>query len=416
MEGGEVIGAGGYGCVFRPSLKCKSNIKSKSETNNNYISKLLLNKHANEELQENNNIKPIILKIPNNSKYFLLSNITNCSPDTLSKNDQVNINKCSKFFEKNDVDINNLNNELDKFTIINIPYGGEDLEKYIYSNNFNSNNFNILNNILIDLLKNAIIPMNKLNLIHMDLKDQNILYSNKKIKIIDWGLAFIIKNNNFEYNNNNFNNNLYRRPLQFNLPYSILLLNDDFWKDLNNYLNYYLFIYKKTLNKETYNEIFRNIFYNFFENVKYGHNQDLTNSIFPLFYDNLKTEDDKFNKFIEIMVNIYTHIFIKYFDTTTNNFKINQYIKDIYLHNCDIFGLLTVYISIYESLKSKKCNVEPIKKFVIKYLFDEKYYGEPYNLTELYQDLNNLKILSNNNKTKKQKIKQERKNKTREKK
>ena len=34
MDGGEVIGSGGYGCVFRPSLKCKSNTKSKRETNN----------------------------------------------------------------------------------------------------------------------------------------------------------------------------------------------------------------------------------------------------------------------------------------------------------------------------------------------------------------------------------------------
>lgn len=408
MDGGEVIGAGGYGCVFRPSLKCKSNIKTKSETNNNYISKLLLNKHANEELSEIINIKPIILKVPNNNKYFLLSDITHCSPDTISKSDQPNIDKCSHFFKKNNININNINNELDKFTIINLPFGGNDLEKYIYSNKFNIANFNILNNILIELLKNAIIPMNKLNLIHMDLKDQNMLYLNKNIKIIDWGLAFIIKDNNYEYNKDNFNNNLYRRPLQFNLPYSILLLNNDFWKDLNNYLNYYIFIDNKTLNKENYKEIFKSIFYNFFENVKYGHSQDLTNSIIPLFYDNLNSEHDKFNKFIEIMVNIYTHIFLKYFDTTSNNFKINQYIKDIYLHNCDIFGLLSVYISIYESLKSKKCKVEPIKKLVIKYLFDEKYYTEPYNINELVEDLKNLNMLSitnNNNKTKKQKNK-----------
>jgi hypothetical protein len=44
MDGGKVIGSGGYGCVFRPSLKCKSNIKINSQENDKYISKLLINK------------------------------------------------------------------------------------------------------------------------------------------------------------------------------------------------------------------------------------------------------------------------------------------------------------------------------------------------------------------------------------
>ena len=56
MNGGEVISSGGYGCIFRPSLKCKSTIKSKSEKNNKYISKLLFNKHADEEISEINRL------------------------------------------------------------------------------------------------------------------------------------------------------------------------------------------------------------------------------------------------------------------------------------------------------------------------------------------------------------------------
>ena len=395
MNGGEVISSGGYGCIFRPSLKCKSTIKSKSEKNNKYISKLLFNKHADEEISEINRIKPIITKIPNNGDYFLLKDINYCQPDTLSKSDLNNLEKCDKFFEKNNFDKNNLNNELDKFTIINLPYGGSDLEKYIYSDKFTFTNFVTVNNSIINLLNNALLPMNRLNLIHMDLKDQNMLYQNNSLKIIDWGLSFVKTTNNFEYKSENFNNNLYRRPLQFNLPYSILLLNDDFWKEFVNYFNYFHIIEKKEINSTFFRNILRQILYNFFENIKYGHNLDLTNSIIPLFYDdeNLDNDNKKFNKFIDVFTKIYTSIFDKYFDIKNKKFKINEYIENIYLYNCDIFGLLSVYISIYEKLKrenNKNVDLSKLKMFVKKYMFEEKFYIEPYNIQELNEDLNEL--------------------------
>lgn len=395
MEGGEVISSGGYGCIFRPSLKCNSYIKTKSENNNNYISKLLFNKHAEEEISEIQRIKPIITKIPKNGEYFLLKDVNYCKPDTLSKQDLENLKKCDKFFEKNNFDKNNINNELDKFTIINLPFGGNDLEKYIYSEKFNIKNFKSINNNLIDILNNALIPMNKLNLYHMDLKDQNILYETNSLKIIDWGLSFIKTKNNFEYKSENFNNNLYRRPLQFNLPYSILLLNNDFWKEFINYFNYFVKVENKEINYEFFRKILKQILYNFFDNVKYGHNLDLTDSIIPLFYDdeNLDNEEKKFSKFIEIFSQIYTEIFVKFFDIKTKKFQINKYIENIYLYNCDIFGLLSVYISIYEKLKkdnNKNVDLIKLKLFVKKYLFEKRFYVEPYNIQELNEDLNEL--------------------------
>ena len=395
LEGGEVISSGGYGCIFRPSLKCKSSVNLNSENNNKYISKLLFNKHAQEEISEINRIKPIIIKIPKNDEYFLLKDVNYCKPDTLSKSDLNNIDKCDKFFNKNNFNINNINNELDKFTIINTPYGGIDLEKYIYSDKFSLNSFKIINNGLINILNNAIIPINKLNLFHMDLKDQNMLYENNKIKIIDWGLSFIKTQNNFEYKRENFNNNLYRRPLQFNLPYSILLLNNEFWQEFINYFNYFSNVEKKEINYEFFRKILEQILYNFFENTKHGHNIDLTNNIIPLFYDNTVLENDsqKYNKFIEIFTKIYTAIFVKYFDIKKKKFKINEYIENIYLHNCDIFGLISVYISLFEKLKkdnNKNVDLTKLKLFVKKYLFEEKFYVEPYNIQQLNDDLKEL--------------------------
>lgn len=229
----------------------------------------------------------------------------------------------------------------------------------------------------------------------MDLKDQNILYHNNSLKIIDWGLSFIKTSNNFEYKKENFNNNLYRRPLQFNLPYSILLMNDDFWKEFVNYFNYFHIIEKKEINSAFFSNILRQILYNFFENIKYGHNLDLTNSIIPLFYDNENLDNDnkKFNKFIDIFTKIYTSIFNKYFDVKNKKFKINEYIENIYLYNCDIFGLVSIYISIYEKLKrenNKNVDLSKLKSLVKKYMFEEKFYLEPYNIQELNEDLNEL--------------------------
>ena len=56
MDGGKAIDSGGYGCIFRPSLKCDSSIKNNNENNSKYISKLLLNRHAEEEIYVINNI------------------------------------------------------------------------------------------------------------------------------------------------------------------------------------------------------------------------------------------------------------------------------------------------------------------------------------------------------------------------
>ena len=409
MNGGEAISSGGYGCIFRPSLKCKSNVKNKTENSNNYISKLLFNKNAYEEISEIDKVKPILLKIQNNDNFFLIQESNYCKPDTLSNNDLLNLNKCNDFFEKNNFNIKNINNELDQFTIINNLYGGIDLEKYLYSNKFSLKNFKTINSILINILNDAIIPMNKLNLIHMDLKDQNMLYSKNKIKIIDWGLCFIKTSSNFKFNYENFNNNLYRRPLQFNLPFSNLLLNNDFWKEFLNYYNYFHLIEKKPINNLFFRDITKKILYNFFDDNKYGHNLFLMENFIPLLYDedDLNNKYKRFNKFLEIFTNIYSSIFIKYFDNSIKKFNINYYIENIYLYNCDIFGLVSVYYSIYDKFKkenNKNIDLTKLKLFIRKYMLDIRFYLEPYNIEELNEDikdLNNYLQIKKSNKTKK---------------
>ena len=46
LKGGKVIAAGGFGCIFKPSLKCKGSEQKQKSDN---ISKLMSVKHANDE-------------------------------------------------------------------------------------------------------------------------------------------------------------------------------------------------------------------------------------------------------------------------------------------------------------------------------------------------------------------------------
>jgi len=69
--------------------------------------------------------------------------------------------------------------------------------------------------------------MNKLGILHFDLKSANILIDDSsQLRIIDWGLSVISKNNRIPSGSTS-------RPIQFNLPFSTVLFN----KKIMNHIN-----------------------------------------------------------------------------------------------------------------------------------------------------------------------------------
>ena len=84
--GGEVIGAGGYGCVFKPALQCRNQKKRTTG-----ISKLSSNHDSNKEWDEFQFIKNYLEKIPNYEKYFLISGWSHCEPAKLTKKDKIKL-------------------------------------------------------------------------------------------------------------------------------------------------------------------------------------------------------------------------------------------------------------------------------------------------------------------------------------
>ncbi len=217
-NGGNALASGGYGCIFSPALKCAN---TKRGNDKQQVSKLMLTDYAELEYKEVSNLKKILSAVPENEKYFLLHDITMCKPDIIPKDDLDNFtSKCTSLQKRYDIKLDNINQSLNKLRILNMPNGGMTINEKASKSEISE-----LNNVhksLVKLLKNGIVPMNKLNVFHCDVKDTNILIDGEYNSVlIDWGFAFAKKGNQIP-------KMLKRRPFQFNLPLSVILFSDEF--------------------------------------------------------------------------------------------------------------------------------------------------------------------------------------------
>jgi serine/threonine protein kinase len=176
----KVIGEGSYGCVHKPSLECKdtpSKIKYK-----NKISKILMEEDAVKEMDEYG----IISKYDKDNTYFL-GKPFQCDVKPSASNIEA-IKQCedgADFIE---------NMKDTKLLIMN--YGGDNLE--IISNKFakmknTQINISFAKTFLIESkhMFSAVHFLYKHNIVHHDLKPQNILYYKKtnNIRLIDFGFT-----------------------------------------------------------------------------------------------------------------------------------------------------------------------------------------------------------------------------------
>ena len=131
MFGGSVIASGGFGCIFKPSIKC-SNTFSKDDS----ISKLMLKKYAKHEYNEIQKYKKLLRSIPNYADYFLVEGFSLCKPQELDKQDLTDFNeKCSALTKKNYSE-STVNKQIDDLMSLNMPYGGIDIDEFIEKNRF----------------------------------------------------------------------------------------------------------------------------------------------------------------------------------------------------------------------------------------------------------------------------------------
>ena len=369
-NGGKIIGSGGYGCVFRPPLKCKG----KHRTKKSMVSKLMTVKHAKKEYDEILKFKKILKKIPNYTKYFLLEDITICKPDELAASDLERFStKCHALSDSYNSD--SINYELDKLAILNIPDGGSDLKTYI--KNVDYPNLPSLNERLLNLLVYGIIPMNKKKVLHADLKDSNILMNDQYATIIDWGLSVV-------YTTNEIPERLKGRTIQYNAPFTSILFNPIFDIMYSTFL--------KENKVQTYDityEFVKRYIQKWINTRGDGHYSIIQQIISSLF-----ANEELPYKAIDFIANYLTVVIMKY--TINGRIDLLKYYNEVYVHIVDICGFLTIYLNMLESLafnyrrltSNEIILFDKLKEIVIKYIYEPLI--TPINIKQLVLELKSL--------------------------
>jgi hypothetical protein len=399
-KGGKVIASGGFGCVFYPSLKCEKH-DLRDNNNNNNISKLMTTKHAEDEYKQINKYKNILKVIPNYDNYFLLNDFVLCKPNKLTKEDLNGYKKQCKPLKKKGITYQNINKSLDKVMTINMPNGGINVKQFIRSY-FVTSNIIKLNNTLIDLLLNGIVPMNKLNVYHCDIKEANVLVQinqhNLMTRLIDWGLSVSTTTNSKK-----IPLKLYRRPFQFNVPFSSVFFNKDFMKLYNNFL-------ELNLNPDYFQirEFVINYIFIWNDIRGSGHLSTINNII-----EKLTIKDLPAIKKIKVKEHFIEYDFTYYYiieylskilEKYTNNgsLDIMSYFQNVFLKNIDIWGFVMIYIALYESLYNTFDDlneyqiqfITKIKYIIIHFLYENPL--EPINVSSLVNELTNLNTIIEN--------------------
>ena len=200
----KVIGQGSYGCVIKPPLKC--NKTTGPIDYNNKVSKLMDEVEAHKEFVENEKI----YKLKDIENYILPKPII-CKPEL----SDINIRKMLDNELKN---CTNLKYKYynSKFKLLLLEDGGEDLDSYTKTYNYDDHpdeysfeKLPLIDKIYLYIslinLFNSLIFFRKHNLVHHDIKLQNIIYNSttKKSFFIDFGLLTTddkIKDNSYIYN------------------------------------------------------------------------------------------------------------------------------------------------------------------------------------------------------------------------
>ena len=392
-KGGKVIASGGYGCVFNPALKCEGASKRESKK----ISKLMTDRHATQEYEQINSLKQKLDSVPNYEDYFLIYDATLCRPSKLTTSDLASFSDKCTALPKDNIMKTNINTKLDELMSLNLPNGGLPVDDYLYSDGTFEKMYKV-HSYLIKLLKNGIIPMNNKNVYHSDIKDSNVLIDDTgKARLIDWGLTVEYKpGTTIE-----FPKNWRNRPLQFNVPFSVVIFTDSFYEKYTKYLNDGGKVEEEDLRPFVIDYL------NFWMKERGAGHYKFINEIMYMLYSHVFTSISEKSRPVMIETEITLPIITNYiidvlvhYTKFKENGKLNlrEYLNEVYIKIVDIWGFINVYFPFLEILYNNYFSIKEDEMKIFKqleYIFNEYLYNPRHEPIDINNLLNDLKELGN---------------------
>tara|TARA_B110000858_G_scaffold188136_1_gene233284 strand:+ start:651 stop:2099 length:1449 start_codon:yes stop_codon:yes gene_type:complete len=408
MKGGKPIGAGGFGCVFRPALLCKGETERSPKT----VTKLMNVVNFKEEEAELKSISPYIAKIPNNEKYFVLTQIKKCVPKEFTAEDLKKFNEvCRPLIKGIKVrgrrrayitSAEDIARDTARgyFVGLNLPDGGMDVYDYLEKSKPNPTKEEIARFLRSfgELVQKGIRPMNEVGVCHFDMKAENMVYDkpSNETKIIDWGFA--------KYTANAAPAPHLKKPFMFNQPFTNILFYTQNPK-ANPIVKYFIneFLGKNAsvpqlLKNETFpieekkrrlvkilgTELRRSIFFNKSSIADYfGNDYVIGNYSYIL--------SEYFGKNPGALLNTMSmqiaNVLIEFsYDEKANHFidfDLNRFFHTVFKFNVDIYGALT-------SLNMVPLPVRDTKRVMNYLMFGEEYAAKPYVIEDVLAQIQSL--------------------------
>ena len=360
--GGKAIDSGTYGCVFIPSLKCKN-----KKTRTNGVSKLMLNKHAINEIESLKQLYQLMNAYPNMNKYMIIPKQELCNPDYLTPKDLIHFNSTCNQLYNYGFNESNIHQRINELSLLHMEYGGITVSDYIKIQNSNLEYY--IYKGIADVYHNVIIPMNSNGLIHSDIKDNNILIKNNTFKLIDFGLMF-------NYDNTIIYPSYLNHTLSLWIPFSVVFFNDDILFNWSSFFNQH-----KHLTKSNFISICTMHIKNALLHHKEFHT--FTKRESSLYSDLKLTCDILYPKvyFLDIISKQLAYIYYYHKNNYTGEFDILAYYNNEFIHIIDIWGLCTILISLLTNYK----NSNDLINFIKKYMFGA--HQHPFPVNDFYKDI-----------------------------
>ena len=175
-KGANVIGEGSFGCAHKPSMKCRN----KTRRNKNEISKLMTSANALKELKEF-----ALIDFADKQKEFYLGKPSKCAPDRILSNIRSIGNCPSGRFDPA---------KMDDYSLLVMKYGGQDLAQFgdeVQTWSKTKEHVDAIEMFWLEVIRlfYGLKVLHDNNVLHHDLKQQNIVYdrATNRVNLIDFG-------------------------------------------------------------------------------------------------------------------------------------------------------------------------------------------------------------------------------------